>query len=51
MYTAQDCTNEWSLHFSLVNTTISDKTMKSQDDIGNGYLNCRANLCWAPASP
>jgi hypothetical protein len=51
MYPAQNCTNKWSLHFSLVNTTTSDKTVKSGDDIGNGYLNCRANLCWAPASP
>jgi len=50
IYQAQDCTNVWSLHFSLVNTTASDKTVKTADDIPNGYLNCRANLCWLPAA-
>jgi hypothetical protein len=49
-YHAQGCTNIWSLHFSLVNTTISDKTMKTNKDIPNGYANCRANLCWLPAA-
>jgi hypothetical protein len=49
-YHAQGCTNVWSLHFSLVNTAISDKTMKGFDDLHNGYLNCRANLCWLPAA-
>jgi hypothetical protein len=50
IYQAQDCTNIWSLHFSLVNTTTSDKTVTSGDDIPNGYQNCRANLCWLPAA-
>jgi hypothetical protein len=49
MYTAQACTNIWSLHFSLVNTFTSDKTVKSNKDIPNGYLGCRANLCWMPS--
>jgi hypothetical protein len=49
-YHAQDCTNIWSLHFSLVNTATSDKTVKTNKDIPNGYLNCRANLCWLPAA-
>jgi hypothetical protein len=48
MYHAQNCTNEWSLHFSLVNTATSDKMVKSNKDIANGYLGCRANLCWIP---
>jgi len=50
MFPAQDCTNVWSLHFSLVNTTTSDKTVKSNKDISSGYSNCRANLCWMPAA-
>ena len=50
MYHAQGCTNIWSLHFSLVNTTTSDKTVTSNQDIASGYLNCRANLCWLPAA-
>jgi hypothetical protein len=50
MFPAQDCTNIWSLHFSLVNTTTSDKTVTSNQDIPNGYSNCRANLCWLPAA-
>jgi hypothetical protein len=49
-YHAQGCTNIWSLHFSLVNTATSDKTVKTNKDIPNGYLNCRANLCWLPAA-
>lgn len=47
----KDCTNIWSLHFQLVNTTSSDKTLQTNKDLGNGYLNCRANMCWLPATP
>ena len=50
LFPAQDCTNIWSLHFSLVSTTTSDTTVKSNKDIPSGYLNCRANLCWLPTS-
>jgi len=48
MYRAQNCTNAWSLHFSLVNTVTSDVTVKSDRDVANGYSGCRANLCWIP---
>jgi hypothetical protein len=47
----KQCTNIWSLHFSLVNSNTSDKMVNTNQDLGNGYLNCRANLCWVPASP
>jgi predicted alpha/beta hydrolase family esterase len=49
LYQAQDCTNIWSLHFSLVNSAVNDKTVGGYKDLPSGYLNCRANLCWAPA--
>lgn len=42
VYTAPDCTNEISLHFSLVNAAATDKIKLIRD----GYSNCRANLMW-----
>ena len=46
VWPGQNCTNVWSLHFSLVNTATTDDTVKGQKDIVNGYAGCRANLCW-----
>ena len=46
IWTGRNCTNEWSLHFSLVNTATTDDTVGGHDDLGNGYAGCRANLCW-----
>ena len=47
VWTGQSCTNEWSLHFSVVNTATSDATVTGGSDaIKNGYQGCRANLCW-----
>ena len=42
-YKATACTSKWALHFSLVNSAASDRTVTSID---TGYANCRANLMW-----
>jgi len=44
-YTATSATNKWSLHFSLVNTAVTD-AIKSHDDITDGYAGCMSNLRW-----
>jgi hypothetical protein len=52
-YTANaDCTKAFALHFSLVNTIVTDAT----GNIQHGYDNCQANLKWvdddlAPKTP
>jgi len=46
VWTGRNCTNEWSLHFSLVNTATSDQTVSGHKDLAKGYEGCRANLCW-----
>ena len=43
VYAATECKTEWALHFSLVNSAASDKTVTS---IRAGYAQCRANLVW-----
>ncbi len=46
-YTAASATNIWSLHFSLVNTAVTDAIKSSSDDdLKKGYAGCIANLCW-----
>jgi hypothetical protein len=46
-FIAASATQEWSLHFSLVNTAATDaitqKNYKTQ-----GYAGCIANLAWLP---
>jgi pimeloyl-ACP methyl ester carboxylesterase len=37
-----DCTTEFALHFSLVNTATTNTTGNTD----HGYDNCQANLCW-----
>jgi hypothetical protein len=37
-----DITTEWALHFSLVNTAVTNKTGILED----GYKDCEANLIW-----
>jgi hypothetical protein len=47
VYTAASATNIWSLHFSLVNTAVTDAIKSSSDDdLKKGYAGCIANLCW-----
>jgi hypothetical protein len=47
VYTAHSATNVWSLHFSLVNTAVTDAIKSSSDeDLKKGYAGCIANLCW-----
>jgi hypothetical protein len=47
VYTAASATNIWSLHFSLVNTAVTDSIKSSSDeDLKKGYAGCIANLCW-----
>jgi hypothetical protein len=42
-----DCTTELALHFSLVNVSANDKELTNfRTDLGNGYNNCEANLCY-----
>jgi hypothetical protein len=48
MFHAAQATNQWSLHFSLVNTAANDDTIHSGDDIKQGYDGCIANLAWLP---
>jgi pimeloyl-ACP methyl ester carboxylesterase len=43
VYEAVDCTEEWPLHFSLVNAAASNKVVTS---ITYGYNDFKANLCW-----
>lgn len=43
IYKATNCFHGWSLHFSVVNSAATDKTVTS---IRTGYAQCRANLCW-----
>lgn len=48
MYTASSATQEWSLHFSLVNTAATDAITKKNYKT-TGYAGCIANLAWLPA--
>jgi len=41
IYTATGCKTMWALHFSLVNSNASDKTVHH---VSQGYSNCQANL-------
>src|SRR5262245_35764446 len=41
IYHATNCTELWSLHFSLVNEAASNGTVHG---ISTGYFNCKANL-------
>lgn len=43
IYKATDSVQPWPLHFSVVNSAASDKTVTS---IARGYAQCRANLMW-----
>jgi len=46
VYQPTDCndkTNEWSLHFSLVNKSTSSIKITQ---VTEGYQKCQANLCW-----
>jgi hypothetical protein len=43
IYKATDCLQPWALHFSVVNSAASDKSVTS---IARGYAQCRANLMW-----
>jgi len=45
VYTATNCKSEWPLHFSLVNTNVSDANKALVGgDLTKGYVDCRANL-------
>ena len=46
-FTAASATQEWSLHFSLVNTAATD-AITSKNYKTTGYAGCIANLCWLP---
>jgi hypothetical protein len=46
-FIAGSATQEWSLHFSLVNTAATDAVTKDNYRI-KGYAGCIANLCWLP---
>jgi hypothetical protein len=50
MFTAASATQEWSLHFSLVNTAATDAITK-ENYRTTGYAGCIANLCWLPKKP
>jgi hypothetical protein len=50
MYTAAHATQEWSLHYSLVNTAATDAITKNNYR-KKGYAGCIANLCWLPKKP
>lgn len=43
VYPAKDCYDGWALHFSVVNSAATDKSVTS---IKTGYAGCRANLMW-----
>jgi hypothetical protein len=43
IYHATNCTELWSLHFSLVNANASNSSVHG---IPTGYFNCKANMCW-----
>lgn len=43
VYPAKDCYDAWALHFSVVNSAATDKSVTS---IASGYAQCRANLMW-----
>jgi hypothetical protein len=47
VYPATDCKTMWALHFSVVNTSANDADVPDvKGGWKNGYVNCRANLCW-----
>ena len=43
IYKATNCKELWALHFSVVNSGASDKSVTK---VANGYAQCRANLMW-----
>ncbi|MFL5342523.1 MAG: hypothetical protein ACJ8F7_20445 [Gemmataceae bacterium] len=43
VHQATDCKTDWALHFSLVNTAATDKTVPTRQ---KGYFQCQANLEW-----
>ncbi len=43
VYPATDCKTDWALHFSLVNTAATDKSVPTRQ---KGYFQCEANLMW-----
>ncbi len=49
-FIAASATQEWSLHFSLVNTAATDAITKDNYR-SKGYAGCIANLCWLPKKP
>jgi hypothetical protein len=49
IFVSASATQEWSLHFSLVNTAATDAITKDNYYKGKAYAGCIANLCWLPA--
>jgi hypothetical protein len=50
MFIAASATQEWSLHFSLVNTAATD-AITADNYASKGYAGCIANLCWLSKKP
>ncbi|HXC96611.1 MAG TPA: hypothetical protein VNU92_13005 [Edaphobacter sp.] len=49
-FISPSATQEWSLHFSLVNSAATDAITK-ENYRTRGYAGCIANLCWLPKKP